>query len=117
MKNQALKHQPTEEFTIRIPIKMIQSTDEKGNVLPLFFHWQDSDGIRMVVKINRIISVTQQHERKSGAVGDRYEVEIDGRREIFYYTKLQPRKWFKIVSVSEDEYRRYYRTPREMREN
>jgi len=113
MNNQLTKHRPTEEFTIRIPIKMIQSTDEKGNVLPLFFHWQDSDGIPMVVKINRIVSVTQQHERKSGTVGDRYEVEVDGKREIFYYTKLQPRKWFKIVPVSEEEYDEYYRMPGE----
>jgi len=113
MNKQAIKHQPTEDFTIRIPIKMIMSVDEKGNVLPIFFHWHDLDGIPIAVKIDRIISITQQHERKSGTVGDRFEVEINGKRELFYYTKIQPRKWFKIVPVSEDEYNEYYRKPGE----
>lgn len=103
------KRQPKEEYTIRIPIKMIQSTDEKGRVLPLFFYSHDSDGVSFIVKINRVVSITQQHERRSGTVGDRYEVDIDGKRELLYYTKIQPRKWFKIVPVSETEYKEYYK--------
>jgi len=100
-----------EEYTIRIPIKMVQVTDIDGTVLPLLFDWHDADNLPIKVKINRVVSITRMHEQKSGTVGDRYEVDIDGKRELLYYTKLQPRKWFKIVGVSEEEYRLHYKIP------
>ena len=48
-------------------------------------------------------------EQRSGTVGDRYECEIGGETSLIYYAKLVPRKWFKIVPCSEQEYKEYYR--------
>jgi len=99
-----------EEYTIRIPIEVIQRTKKDGTVHPLIFYWHDNTNeMPIKVKINRIISITPQHERSSGTVGDRYEVDVGGIRELIYYSKLQPRKWFRIVVVSEEEYKGYYR--------
>ena len=103
----------TDEYTIRIPVRMLQFTDKDGHVMPVMFDWQDINGIPMRVKIDRVVSITQQHERRSGIVGDRYECEIDGKRELLYYTKLQPRKWFKVIHVSEEEYNNYFKMPGE----
>ena len=101
---------PKEEYTIRIPIEVIQRTKKDGTVHPLIFYWHDNTNeMPIKVKINRIISITPQHEWSSGTVGDRYEVDVGGIRELIYYSKLQPRKWFRIVVVSEEEYRGYYR--------
>lgn len=104
-----------EDFTIRIPIKMLQVTEADGKTWPVAFYWPDADGIDTRVDIDRIIRVSTLAEQKSGTVGDRYECEIDGKVEFIYYAKLVPRKWFKIVSVSEDEYRAYYKLPGESR--
>jgi hypothetical protein len=101
------------DFTIRIPLKMFQVTEPDGKAWPIAFDWKDSDGGTIEVTIDRIVSVTPEAEVKSGAVGDRYECEIEGRREYLYYTKLAPRKWFKIVPVSEQEYNAYYKLPGE----
>jgi len=94
---------------------MIQLTEKDGCVLPLAFDWEDPDGSVARVKIDRVVSVTPAAERKSGAVGDRYECEIEGRTEYIYYAKLQPRKWFLVQNVSEAEYNTYYRLPGETR--
>ena len=103
----------TSDYTIRIPLKMIQLTEQDGKVWPIAFDWHDIDGVSIEVNIDRVISVTPSSELKSGTVGDRYECEIEGRREYLYYTKLAPRKWFKVVPVSEQEYNAYYKLPGE----
>ena len=102
------------DYVIRIPLKMIQLTDINGNSWPVAFEWEDSDGARMEIKIDDVICCTPQSELKSGTVGDRYECIIEGRREYLYYTKLAPRKWFKVVPVSEEEYKAYYKLPGEL---
>ena len=99
------------DYAIRIPLKMIQLTEQDGKVWPLAFEWKNPDGEKIEVKIDRIISVTPASELKSGTVGDRYDVEIEGRREYLYYSKLAPRKWFRVVTVSEQEYNAYYKLP------
>ena len=65
------------------------------------------------VSIDKIKSVTTHAEQKSGTVGDRYECEIEGQIFYIYYTKLAPRKWFKIVPCTEQEYKDYYKLPGE----
>ena len=105
----------SDEYRIRIPLKMLQLTEEDGNTWPVAFDWPDADGISIRVNIDKIISVSPLAEQKSGTVGDRYECEIDGKIEYIYYAKLAPRKWFKVVPVSEQEYRAYYRLPGESR--
>jgi hypothetical protein len=102
-----------EDFTIRMPLKMLQLTDEDGKVWPVAFFWPDADGITSKVAVDNVRSIVTQAEQKSGTVGDRYECEIEGKIEYIYYTKLTPRKWFKIVPVSEREYNEYYRLPGE----
>jgi len=102
-----------EGYPIRIPLKMIQVTEKDGCVRPLSFDWENQDGSTAHVIIGRVISITPSAERKSGAVGDRYECEVEGRIEYLYYAKLQPRKWFLIQKVSEAEYNAYYRLPGE----
>ena len=97
------------DFTIRIPLDMLQYTEADGKTWPLSFKWPDMDGIPTEVKIDRIKSVTSLAEQKSGTVGDRYECEIEGTIVLLYYTKLAPRKWFKIVPCTEQEYNSYYR--------
>ena len=101
------------DYAVRIPLKMIQLTEQDGKVWPLAFEWKNPDGEKIEVKIDRIISVTPASELKSGTVGDRYDVEIEGHRDYLFYSKLAPRKWFKVVSVSEQEYNAYYRLPGE----
>ena len=99
----------SDNYSIRIPLRMTQLTEKDGRAWPLAFDWKDSDGATARVKIGRVISVTPCAEIKSGAVGDRYECEIEGRREYLFYSKLQPRKWFKLQEVSEKEYAAYYK--------
>ena len=100
-----------EGYAIRIPLKMIQLTEKDGKAYPLAFDWEGGDGPAARVKIDRVLSVVPCSEMKSGAVGDRYECEIGGRQEYLYYTRLQPRKWFLIREVGEEEYNDYYRLP------
>jgi len=98
-----------EEYAIRIPLDMYQLTEASGSAWPVAFRWVDSEGIPAEVKIDRIRSVTPLAEQRAGAVGDRYECEVGGEIVYLYYTKLTPRKWFKIVPCSEKEYKQFYR--------
>jgi hypothetical protein len=92
---------------------MVQLTEQDGRVSPVAFDWKNENGERIEVTIDKIFGMTPAGELKSGTVGDRYECEIEGRREYLYYTKLAPRKWFKVVPVSEQEYNAYYKLPGE----
>jgi hypothetical protein len=92
---------------------MIQMTEKDGRAWPLAFDWENDDGDVSRVKIDRVISCAPDAERKSGAVGDRYECMINGRAEYLYYAKVHPRKWFLVRPVSEKEYNDYYRLPGE----
>lgn len=103
----------SEDFTIRVPLKMIQLTEQDGSTWPIAFYWPDIDGVTTEIRIDDVRSVVTQAEQKSGTVGDRYECEIEGKIEYIYYTKLMPRKWFKIVPVTEQEYNAYYKLPGE----
>ena len=96
-------------YTIRIPLDMIQYTGSDGVTWPLAFKWPDADGLLVEVKIDSIKSMIPIAEPVSGTVGDRYECEIDGQIVYIYYTKLAPRKWFKIVPCTEQEYKRFYK--------
>jgi len=96
-------------YAIRIPLDMFQYTEADGKTWPVAFKWPDADGIVTEVRIDKINSVTTLAEQKSGTVGDRYECEIEGQIVYIYYTKLAPRKWFKIVPCNEKEYKSYYR--------
>lgn len=103
-----------EDYAIRIPLKMIQLTECDGRAWPLAFDWTDREsGETLHVKIERVVSCVPCAERKSGAVGDRYECVINDRIEYLYYTVLQPRKWFRLKPVTEAEYKAYYRLPGE----
>ena len=98
-------------YFIRVPLRMTQLTERDGRAWPLAFEWRDRDGCIINVKIDRIVSVLPRAELKSGAVGDRYECEIEGRLEYLFYSKLEPRKWFRLQEVSKEEYAEYYRLP------
>lgn len=97
------------DFAIRIPLDMFQYTGADGRTWPVAFKWQDADGVPTEVKIDSIKSVSPLAEQKSGTVGDRYECEIGGKIVHIFYTKLAPRKWFKVVPCSEEEYKAYYK--------
>ena len=101
------------DYSIRIPLDMFQYTESNGKTWPVAFKWPDADGVSTDVTIDKIISVTTLAEQNSGTVGDRYECEIEGKIVYIYYTKLAPRKWFKIVPCSEVEYKSYYKLPGE----
>lgn len=97
------------DFTIRIPLDMMQFTEADGKTWPVAFKWPNADGVPTEVRIDKIKSVTPLAEQKSGTVGDRYECEVEGKIIYIYYTKLTPRKWFKIVPCSEEQYNAYYK--------
>jgi len=97
------------DFTIRVPLDMFQYTEADGKTWPVAFKWLDVDDVPLEVKIDKIKSVSMLAEQKSGTVGDRYECEIEGKIVYIYYTKLAPRKWFKIVPCTEQEYKTYYK--------
>ena len=97
------------DYTIRVPLDMFQYTEASGKTYPISFMWTDVDGIPTEVRIDKIKSISSLAEQKSGTVGDRYECEIDGKIVLIYYTKLTPRKWFKIVPCTEQEYKAYYK--------
>ena len=101
------------EYVIRVPLSMIQLTERDGKAWPLAFAWADGQGAKIQVAVEKVISVVPYAEQKSGTVGDRYECLIGGRTEYLFFTILQPRKWFKLKEVSEEEYKRYYRIPGE----
>jgi len=100
------------DFGIRIPLKMIQMTDEDGKAWPLAFDWEENGEITRV-RIDRVISSMPFAEQRSGAVGDRYECIINGKLDYLYYGIIQPRKWFIVKNVSEEEYKAHYRIPGE----
>jgi len=106
--SEANNDRPDGQYYIRVPLRMTQLTERDGCAWPLAFEWQDESGIIIRVKVDKVISVVPCAELKSGAVGDRYECEIKGRREYLFYSKLQPRKWFKLHEVSMEEYTAYY---------
>jgi hypothetical protein len=100
------------DYLIRVPLDMVQMTDKCGAVWPVSFDWHDEQsGEHVRVEVERVLSCVPFAEQKSGVVGDRYECVINGQTEYLYYTVLQPRKWFKLKPVTEDEYKRYYRLP------
>jgi len=104
------------DFAIRIPLNMIQLTDHNGIVWPLAFDWEDEEsGQVMRMKVENVKTPIPMAEQKSGTVGDRYECEINGQLEYLFYSVLQPRKWFKLKPVTEEEYTAYYRLPGESR--
>ena len=93
---------------------MIQLTDHSGKAWPLAFDWEDEvSGESIRVEVDNVKPPIPYAEQKSGTVGDRYECEINGRREYLYYSVLQPRKWFILKPVSEEVYKAYYRLPGE----
>jgi hypothetical protein len=96
------------DYLIRVPLDMTQMTDRRGNVRPVAFDWENDDGETVHVEIDRVRSCVPFAEQKSGVVGDRYEVVIDGQTEYLYYSKLQPRTWYRLVPVSRDAYVEYY---------
>ena len=98
-----------QEYAIRVPLDMYQFTDKNGDVWPVAFMGQDADGLECKVPIDRVKSVCPLAEQRSGTVGDRYECEIGGEIIYIYYTKLTPRKWFKILPCSQEEYNAYYK--------
>ena len=98
-----------QEYAIRVPLNMYQFTDKNGTTWPIAFISQDADGFECKVPIDRIKSVCPLAEQRSGTVGDRYECEIGGETVDIYYTKLTPRKWFKILPCSLEEYNVYYK--------
>ena len=105
-----------EDYAIRIPLNMIQLTERDGKAWPLSFDWEDEEtGEPIRVEIERVLSHVPFAEQKSGTVGDRYDCVINGQQEYLYYTVLQPRKWFRLKAVSEEEYKAYYRLPTKSR--
>ncbi|MDR2735991.1 MAG: hypothetical protein LBB49_00325 [Gracilibacteraceae bacterium] len=101
------------DYCVRIPVKMIQLTERDGKAWPLAFDWETESGDSIQIKIDKVVAMAPYAEQKSGTVGDRYECMIGGITEYLFYSVLQPRKWFKLKDVTEDEYKRYYRIPGE----
>jgi len=95
-------------YFIRVPLDMMQFTDHNGKVWPVSFDWRQPNGEKIRVEIDRVLPSIPCAEQISGAVGDRYECFIDGQPEYLYYSILSPRKWFKVVEVSQEEYNEYY---------
>ena len=103
-----------DDYAIRVPLSMIQLTERDGKAWPLAFDWVDeTTGDLVRVEIDRVVSCEPFAEQRSGAVGDRYECEINGRSEYLYYSIISPRKWFFIKKVTQEEYERYYKLPGE----
>ena len=97
-------------YSIRVPIEMLQITKRDGKVWPVAFDWRDETGETLHVDIDKVYpNVIPCAEQRSGAVGDRYECEINGQLEYLYYSILSPRKWFKVVEVSKEVYNAYYK--------
>jgi len=89
---------------------MLQLTKRDGKVWPVAFDWIDETGQAIHVDIDKVYpNVTPCAEQNSGAVGDRYECEINGQTEYLYYSILAPRKWFKVVEVNREVYNAYYK--------
>jgi hypothetical protein len=96
---------------IRVPLKMLQLTERDGRVYPVAFEWHDANGDRICVNIERVTEIVPFAEQKSGTVGDRFTCSIEGRTEYLFYGRMQPRKWFRLIPVSLEDYERYYRLP------
>ena len=97
-------------YFIRVPLEMTQLTKRDGKVWPVAFDWRAANGDTVHVDIDKVLpNVLPCAEQRSGAVGDRYECEINGQLEYLYYSILTPRKWFKVVEVSVEEYNEYYK--------
>jgi len=99
-------------FKVRVPVNMLQLTERDGSVWPVAFDWE-AGGETERFEIDRVLSRTPLAEQKSGAVGDCYECSINGEIEDIFYSILTPRKWFRLLTVNEDDYKRYYRLANE----
>ena len=99
-------------FKIRVPVNMIQMTERDGTAWPIAFDWSES-GETTRIEIDRVLSRMPLAEQKSGAVGDCFSCMINGVAEDLYYSVLAPRKWFRLVPVDEETYKRYYKLPNE----
>ena len=84
-----LNSDTSKDFTIRVPLKMVQLTEQDGTTWPIAFYWPNVEGVISEVKIDNVKSIVTQAEQKSGTVGDRYECEIEGKIEYIYYLKLR----------------------------
>jgi hypothetical protein len=103
----------TEEYTIRVPLNMVQLTEQNGSVWPMEFDWHNDEGERVRVRLEDVKPPIPLAEQKSGTVGDCYECVIDGQVDYLYYSKLVPRKWFKLLPVTKEEYDAFYGRPDE----
>ena len=82
--NNQIDETRAKDYTIRVPLKMIQVTEKDGRVRPLAFLKEDGEGAAIRVEIDKVIAVTPSAQRKSGAVGDCYVCDIRGRIEHLY---------------------------------
>lgn len=103
-----------EDLCIRLPVNMIQYTEMDGKVWPLEFDYDDPHTDENVhVKITRVKTYLSMAEAKHGAVGDRFECDIDGIIDYVWYSKVQPRQWFILIPATKEEYEAYYALPGE----
>lgn len=97
-------------FTVRRPVTVIERNDVDGKVTPVALCFVDDQAIERFAKI-RVLKCAPAADVQSGAVGERYDCVIMGKRESLYYGLLQPRSWFRIETVSETEYNAFYPLP------
>lgn len=99
------------DFPVSRPVTMLERNDKDGKITPLAFYYTNNAGEISRIKVDKVISCIPMADIKCGAVGDRYECMVDGKREYLYYSVLQPRKWYRIEYVTEEEYNAYYKLP------
>lgn len=114
-----------EDLRIRLPVTMIQCTEEDGRVWPIDFDYEDPrTEERIHVHVKHITTYLSMAEMKHGAVGDRFEYETEVRfdnpeggtelRKItdhVWYSKTLPRQWFILLPATKEEYEAFYRLP------
>ena len=81
-------------FTVRRPVTVIERNDVDGKVTPVALCFVDDQAIERFAKI-RVLKCAPAADVQSGAVGERYDCVIMGKRESLYYGLLQPRSWFR----------------------
>ena len=101
-----------DDYYIAEEIEMMQITDKNGFAKPVAFKWQEYEGAEVVtVGIDYILSTMPIAEQKAAVVGDRYECMIGGKIDYIWYGMLEPRRWFRLRPVTQEEYEEHYPLP------
>jgi len=88
---------------------MFTRVDIHGNIKPIGYFIKIKENHFSYKEITNFRYKGQKADAMSGAIGEVFLCRVGQKIEYLIYGKLQPRKWFLIEPVTEEEYYAYYK--------